>query len=67
MVEKLRRDKPEVVEVLRLLPVCCECDAKILEPAIAWWGGKPVHLDCGKAAWARERKHAAHRGAGGEN
>ena len=50
IVEQLRRDKPEVVEVLRLLPVCCECNAKILEPACAWWGGKPVHLDCGKAA-----------------
>jgi hypothetical protein len=56
IVEQLRRDKPEVVEVLRLMPVCCECAAKIIEPVIAWWGGRPVHLDCGKAAWARAWK-----------
>jgi hypothetical protein len=54
MVEQLRRNKPGVVEVLLLLPVCCECGAKVLEPVIAWWGGRPVHLDCGKRAWARE-------------
>jgi hypothetical protein len=59
IVEQLRRDKPAVVEALRLLPVCCECGAKILEPVIAWWGGRPVHLDCGERAWRREWKGAA--------
>jgi hypothetical protein len=54
IVERLRREKPEVVEVLRLMPVCCECGAKILEPVSAWWGGRPVHLDCGERAWHRE-------------
>ena len=54
IVDQLRRDKPQVVEVLRLLPVCCECAAKIIEPVCAWWGGKPVHVECGKSAWARE-------------
>jgi hypothetical protein len=53
MVERLRRDKPEVVEVVRLLPAC-ECGATLLEPVSAWWGGRLVHLDCGCRAWARE-------------
>jgi hypothetical protein len=48
MVERLRRDKPEVVEVLRLLPAC-ECGATLLEPVSAWWGGRLVRLDCGAA------------------
>lgn len=38
MVERLRRDKPEMVEVVRLLPAC-ECGATLLEPVSAWWGG----------------------------
>jgi hypothetical protein len=37
------------------LPVCAECGAVIIGPT-AWWGGKPVHLACGKAAWRREWK-----------
>jgi hypothetical protein len=59
IVEQLRRDKPELVEVLRLMPVCCECAAKIIEPLCAWWGGRPVHLDCGERAWRREWKGRA--------
>ncbi|MGZ9021121.1 MAG: hypothetical protein ACXW3S_14445 [Rhodoplanes sp.] len=54
IVEQLRRDKPEVVAVLRLLPVCCECAATIVEPVCAWWGGRAVHVDCGRTAWARQ-------------
>lgn len=48
MVERLRRDKPEVVEVVRLLPAC-ECGATLLEPVSAWWGGRLVRLHCGAA------------------
>jgi hypothetical protein len=59
IVEQLRRDKREVVEMLRLLPVCCECGAKIIDPVITWWGGRPVHLDCEERAWRREWQGAA--------
>jgi hypothetical protein len=34
------------------LPVCVECGVAIVGPT-AWWGGEPVHLPCGKAAWRR--------------
>lgn len=54
IVEGLRRDKAAVVEVLRLLPACVECGAKILDCVAAWWGGQPVHVDCGERAWRRE-------------
>ena len=52
LIEELRREKAGIVEVLRLMPVCCGCGAKIIEPVCAWLGGRPVHLDCGKRAWA---------------
>jgi hypothetical protein len=56
IVEGLRKHKAAVVEVLRLLPACCECGAKIPDCVTAWWGGQPVHVDCGEAAWRREWK-----------
>jgi hypothetical protein len=59
IVEQLRQDKQDVVKVLRLLPDCCECGATLLEPVSAWWGGRPVHLDCGKRACVREWRKAA--------
>ena len=54
IIEQLRRNKLEVIEALRRLPVCAECGAVISpdEPE-AWWGLNRVHLDCGKAAWQR--------------
>lgn len=54
IIEQLRRNKLEVIEALRRLPVCAECGAAISpdEPE-AWWGLNRVHLDCGKAAWQR--------------
>jgi hypothetical protein len=54
IIEQLRRNKLEVIEALRRLPVCAECGAVISpdEPE-AWWGLTRVHLDCGKAAWQR--------------
>ncbi len=58
LIEQLRRNKLEVIETLRRLPVCAECGAVISpdEPE-AWWGLNRVHLDCGKSAWQREWKN----------
>jgi hypothetical protein len=58
LIEQLRRNKLEVIEALRRLPVCAECGAAISpdEPE-AWWGLNRVHLDCGKAAWQRVWKN----------
>ena len=58
IIEQLRRNKLEVIEALRRLPLCAECGAVISpdEPE-AWWGLNRVHLDCGKSAWQREWKN----------
>lgn len=54
LMERLSAAKPAVVKALKARPVCCECKLAILEPAVAWWGGEPVHASCGLKAWERE-------------
>jgi hypothetical protein len=58
LTERVRQHKPQILEAVRHRPTCCECGAAILEPP-AWWGGDPVHLDCGRRAWEREWKGEA--------
>jgi TubC N-terminal docking domain len=55
LTERLRQDKPAIVEAARRCPSCLECGAAIVpaEPE-CWWGLDRVHVACGKAAWARE-------------
>ena len=53
LTEHLRQQKPAILEASRRCPTCVECGAAIFEPT-AWWGGEPVHRDCGEAAWQRE-------------
>jgi hypothetical protein len=55
LTEHLKQHKPQILEAVRQRPTCCECGAAILELP-AWWGGDPVHLHCGRRAWAREWK-----------
>lgn len=54
LLEQLRTCKPEILTLLRHRPKCCECGGLIVEPEVACWGGRPVHLDCGERAWRRE-------------
>ena len=58
LTERLRQNKPAILEASRRCPTCVECGAAIFEPT-AWWGGDPVHLDCGRRAWEREWKGEA--------
>jgi hypothetical protein len=55
LTEHLRQHKGEIVEAARRCPTCSECGAAIVEPS-AWWGGEPVHVECGNAAWRCEWK-----------
>jgi hypothetical protein len=50
--QRLRQHRPAILEAARHCPKCIECGAAIFEPT-AWWGGEPVHRDCGEAAWRR--------------
>lgn len=43
--------KADMIAVLRRRPRCCECGHRIIEPAVAWLGGEPVHRGCGERAW----------------
>ena len=63
VVESLRALKPAVLSTLRHRPRCCECRRPIIEDPCAWWGGEPVHRQCGERAWRREwQASAATRG-----
>ena len=53
VTQRLRQHRPAILEAARGCPKCIECGAAIFEPT-AWWDGKPVHRDCGEAAWRRE-------------
>ena len=55
LITRMRAHKPEILTVLRRRPKCCECGRPIVEPATAWWGGKPAHVDCGERAWRKSR------------
>lgn len=46
--------KAELVAALRRWPMCAECRARIIDAVGAWYGGHPVHLACGEAAWRRD-------------
>ena len=63
LLRAFKESKDEILVAIRDLPTCCECRAVIVKSIIAWWGGDPVHLACGEAAWRRIWKTEA--GAGG--
>ena len=54
LTERLRQRKAEIIAAAPQCETCTECGALIVEPVTAWWGGEPVHRDCGEAAWRRE-------------
>jgi hypothetical protein len=53
LVEELRAVKPEVMALVSRRPACVECGRIIAEEPTSWWGGDPVHPDCGERAWRR--------------
>jgi hypothetical protein len=62
LTERLRAGKPAILRALRHRPACCECHRPIIEEPCAWWGGQPVHRQCGERAWRREWQASATRG-----
>ena len=54
LIEPIRASKPALVAYLRSRPVCAECRQPIIEPVRSWYGGDPVHRDCGERAWRRD-------------
>lgn len=53
VVHRLRVHKADLLILLRDRPVCQICGSLIASPVTHWWGGDPVHGDCGIDAWRR--------------
>lgn len=56
LIEQLRLHKPHILALSRQCVCCFECGQPILERVAAWWGGEPVHRECGERAWERKCK-----------